>query len=69
MKTNDKIIWDSGFGYSIGTYVKDRSKNDWLIGEHVTIKVQNEMIVRKLEVLKYTEANLKKIKRKYNQDL
>jgi hypothetical protein len=67
LKTNDKIIWDSGFGYSVGTYIQDRPEDDWLIGEHATIKVHSNMLVRKLEVLNYTEKNLNKMQLKYQR--
>ena len=66
MEKNDKIIWDSGFGYDLGYYVGvDFCQPDNLQCEMVTGVVQKLNSYYKSEIIPYTEEQHKIVNKKY----
>lgn len=66
MKEGDKIIWDSGFGYDLGYYVRvDDNQYNNVLCNMVTGIVQRENSYSKQEVILFNEANEQMIREKY----
>jgi len=67
MKTGDKIIWDSGFGYDLGYFV---SEEDCIYNnvrcDMVTGVVHGVNSYRKSEVIPYTEEKHEEMNTKYS---
>ena len=63
ISNDDKIIWDSGFGYELGYFKNNNSK----CKIHITTGiVQGELSVDRSEVYAYNSTTIKLMQEKYN---
>ena len=70
MKKGDKIIWDSGFDYDLGYFVKD-SKTicyDRVMINNVT-GITGLCLLPVNEIISYTDKNRLRMKQKYHREL
>lgn len=66
MEYGDKVIWDSGFGYDLGYYIrKDDNIYNNVRCDMVTGIAQREISYSKTEVIPYTEEKHEEMKKKY----
>lgn len=66
---NQKIIWDSGFGYDLGFFIgKGNSWNTWLI-DKVTGKIKGNVSISKGEIFPYSKElhDILYVKYKYDK--
>ena len=63
ISNDDKIIWDSGFGYELGYFKNNNSKCKVYITTGI---VQGELSVDRSEVYAYNNATIKLMQEKYN---
>ncbi len=67
MKEGDKIIWDSGFGYEVGYYIKESDfnvYNTYLVNLSTGIVI-GECMHSKHEITAYNPKNLAEMESKY----
>lgn len=66
MKKGDKIIWDSGFGYELGTFVKERGvMHHTSLVNLTTGIVQGEVSHSISEILPYSREKQHELNVKY----
>ena len=67
MKFKDKIIWDSGFGYDTGIYIKEQGVmyNTCLI-ELQSGRYPGKISVTPSQVIPYSTDKIKELSIKYN---
>ena len=68
MKQGDKIIYDSDFGYDVGTFIKkiNAIEHDWLLYDSATIKINGQDgLVSMYDISLYNEKKLKEVQEKY----
>lgn len=66
METGDKILWDSNWGFEVGTYVTDKTMYGNYSIKLLTGRVQGETIcVSRASVEPYTEARHEELNIKY----
>ena len=70
MKKGDKIIWDSGFGYEIGYFIKDSSYNTYHSYQVnlITGIIEGKCMFSQSEIHLYTEEKQLEMKNKYRYD-
>ena len=67
MKQGDKIIWDSGFGYDLGYYLRecDNQYHSTVVKMATGRSANREMCFSKDRVIPYTAEKLEELTEKY----
>ena len=67
MKKGDRIIWDSGFGYEIGYFIKSSDNNMYntYLVDICTGIITRECMHSKNEIKPYNSENLAEMQKKY----
>ncbi len=69
MKAGDKILWNSGYGYDIGYYKDDKGLLNTTCLIHLNSgPKQGDLIVKKQEVILYSDENKSRLKKLYGYD-
>lgn len=71
MKKGDKIIWDSGFGYEIGYFIKNSDYNMYNTYRvnFISGNIRGISMRSKDKIFKYTSLKISEMKNKYNSSL
>lgn len=68
MNQGDKIIWDSGFGYDIGEFVKNSlaHENHSIIVLRSGISANKQLLVSSKEIIEYTDEHATELSKRYS---
>jgi hypothetical protein len=69
-KQNDKVIWNSGFGYDLGYFIgiDNNQFNNYIISMETGI-IQGKSSLEMQEIIPYNDENLSKMIDKYGYEL
>jgi hypothetical protein len=66
-KVNDRVIWDSGFGYEVGYFKGDGNYDGWLLRLTTGI-VTKECSYPESEVKPYSDELIEEMKKRYGYE-
>jgi len=69
-KQNDKVIWNSGFGYDLGYFIgiDNNQYHNYIISMETGI-IQGKSSLEMQEIIPYNDENLSKMIDKYGYEL
>jgi len=65
---NDRVIWDSGFGYEIGIFIGEGNSYDTWSIDQISGRITGECSHSKIEIFKYTKELVNILTAKYGYE-